>query len=398
MTREDGLLLLIMKRVFLSLLIATTALSSFAQLNGDGYYRVQNVAQERYISLVDNRGSINISTTSADMGALRTILGFERVVSDPGSVIYIQSKGSGYDLTAQGTSCYSIIGHLLQISKARTGYYAYASSSGLTKYLADELLSVFSEGDELIYGHVVSNSNTTREWYIKPVTATGDCYFGITPDVVAGGSNYKSFYASFPFTFNSTGMNAYYVSKVDASKSAVVVKEITGGVPASTPVIIKCSSSQPASNKLNIGAAVSGSASGNQLKGVYFCNDVKDAGHRNVVEYDPATMRVLGQAADGSLAFVKSTTLKCIPANSAYISVTSTSPDVLKVYTQAEYDALPAGVKGDLNDDGTVDVQDLGLVVKMILGTMAKTSAADINGDGDVDVQDLGAIVKIILN
>lgn len=391
-----------MKRALLFFISAVCALNSSAQIE-DGYYRVQNVAQLRYISLVDNRGSVNMSTTDADLGALRTVMGFERVVSDPGSIVYARKITYGYDLQAQGTGSYSIVGYELSVGTGRTGYTAYASANGMTKYLADEKIpQMYLDDpdffmDEMIYGSVVTNSATTREWYVKAVDPTTDCYFGITPDVTAGGSYYKSFYAAFPFTFYSSGMNAYCVSTVDEKKAAVVINELTSGVHASTPVLIKCSSTDAAKNKLNIGASTSGPVVGNQLKGVYFCNDVTYKTHRNVVDYDAATMRVLGTAPDGSLAFVKSSTLKYIPANTAYISVSSTAPDVLKVYTQSEYDALPDGTKGDLNNDGVVDTKDLDLIVKMILKTEAKTDAADVNKDGSVDVQDLGEIVKIIL-
>ena len=78
------------------------ATSAFAQLSGDGYYRVQNTVQERFISIVDNRGSISVQATDADMGALKTLGGgFDRVVSDPSTVIYFNKRGSGYDLHSQ---------------------------------------------------------------------------------------------------------------------------------------------------------------------------------------------------------------------------------------------------------------------------------------------------------
>jgi hypothetical protein len=375
------------------------ATSAFAQLSGDGYYRVQNTVQERFISIVDNRGSISVQATDADMGALKTLGGgFDRVVSDPSTVIYFNKRGSGYDLHSQGTSSYTIVGYLLTLGTMSDGTYtAYASQNGLVKYLADQLKSsVFDSFDS--DGTVVTNSDKTRKWNILPVSLN-NYYFGITPDVTASGNYYKSFYAEFPFTLYSSGMDAYYVSKVDEAKSAVVIKDITGGVPAATPVIVKCSSMQPSANKIDVGASTSGSATGNQLKGVYFCNDVKEVtGHRNVTVYDPSTMRVLGTASDGSLAFVKSSTLQYIPANTAYITVSSNAPDELKVYTQSEYDALPTAKRGDLNEDGKVSGLDLVVMANMILGIREKTTAADLNGDGKVSGLDYVILVNIILN
>ena len=395
-----------MKRVLLFLFLVASSLHGFAQLNGNGYYRVKSYDNGRYVSLIDNRGSINVSTTEADMAALRTVLGFERIVSDPSTIIYIKKMSTGYDLQAQGTGSYAIISYEVLISPTGDGtYWAYASKGGMSKYLADDGISWMWSATDLrrIYGVMVgvgkpSATSKQADWYILPVAADGDNYFGITPSVSAGGAYYQSFYAAFPFTFSSTGMSAYYVSQVDAAKSAVVIKEVTGGVPSTTPVIIKCSSDQPASNKLNIGAATTGSASGNLLKGVYFCNDVENEKHRNVVAYNSETMRVLGTAADGSLAFVKSTTLQYIPANTAYITVEAGAPDVLKVYTQAEYDALPSAKRGDLSGDGKVSGLDLVYLGNMILGTREKTTDADLNGDGKVSGLDYVILVNIILN
>lgn len=396
-----------MKRVLLFLSFVACTLQGFAQLKGDGYYRVRSYDQQRYVTLVDNRGSIDVHTTSADMGALCNVYGFERVVSSPASIIYIKKMSTGYDLQSQGTGSFEIVSCEVTISSTGDGtYFAYVSKAGFTKYLADAVISWMLDDDDpdRIWGTMAgidkpSPTSTEADWEILPVSSSSDNYFGITPTVSAGNAYYQSFYAIFPFTFSSTGMAAYYVSQVDPSKSAVVIKEMTGGVPKTTPVIIKCSSDKPANNKLNVGAAATGSAPGNLLKGVIFCNNVAEGtGHKNVVEYNPETMRVLDTASDGSLAFVKSSTLQYIPANTAYITVSSDAPAVLKVYTQDEYDQLPAGTQGDLNDDAIVDIQDLGIVVKMILGSLSKTTQADLNGDGDVDIQDLGIIVKKILN
>lgn len=390
-----------MNRINLLLLAATFAATASAQLNGDGYYRVQSVKQGRYISVIDNRGSINVSTTDADMNALRTVLGFERVVDDPSSIIYIKKINGGYDLQSQGTGSYNIISYAIQITNVGDGcYWASASKSGMTKYLIDEAISgLWDDDDERrIVGQLDTNGtpNDNADWYIQPVN--GSNYFGLKPDVSAGGSYYQTFYAAFPFTFNSTGMSAYTVSKIDPKKSAVVISELTAGVRPATPVIVKCSSNEPAKNKLNVGASASSLASGNLLKGVYFCNDVTDTRHRNVVNYDATTMRVLGKAADGSLAFVKQAGLKYIPANTAYITVSADAPAELKVYTQAEYDELPDGVPGDLSGDGKVNIKDLGIMVDIILGITPQIPAADLNGDGRVNVKDYGELVEIILN
>jgi len=388
-----------MNRIILLLLSVVCTLSASAQLSGDGYYRIQNKETQRYITVRDGYGYINMSTTDADMSALRTVFAFERVVSDPSSIIYIKKIDGGYDFQSQGTGTYSIIKHPIKIDDWEDGTYGTsATAKGMTKVLSDSQISwMWDEDDERrIYGKLTTTttSEDAISWYILPIKATGDSYFGITPDVTVGSKYYKSFYAAFPFTFASEGMKAFYVSEVNESKSYVLIKEVTGGVPASTPVIIECSSTTAAGNKLNVGASVSGSASGNKMTGVYFCRpkdeDTSDK-HVAVVEYDPSTMRVLGTTSDGRLAFMKNANLLYIPANSVYITVSTSAPDVLYAT-----ETVPEDIPGDLNGDSVVDGQDLVIETNYILSN-TYYAKADLNNDGVVDGADYVILVNMIL-
>lgn len=398
-----------MNRIKLLLLATVCTLSAYAQLNGDGYYRAQSSEQGRYIRIIDNQGSVNLQTTDADMEALRTRAGFENVVSDPATIIYIKKMNKGYDFQSQGTGSYQIISYeVLLDDMGDNKYWCYASKSGMTKYLADQKIDYSivpylseEEKEEYVYnGHLVTNISPSEDggkwldWNINPVKDAEGFYFGLQPNVSASDGYYQTFYAAFPFTFLSEGMSAWYVSKVNEATGKVIIKEVTGGVPTSTPVIIKCASQNAASNKLNVGASTSGTADGNLLTGVYFCNPDAGPKHTNVVAYDANTMRVLGTAADGSLAFVKDNNLKYIPANTAYITVSASAPAILKVTDKEEEPAVP----GDLSGDGQVDVDDVAIVAKMILGKITPDPSADLNNDGVVDVEDFAIIVKTILN
>lgn len=396
-----------MNRITTLLFAAVCTLSAYAQLNGNGYYRAQSSEQGRYIRIIDNRGSVNLSTTEADMEALRTKAGFENVVSDPATIIYIKKMNTGYDFQSQGTGSYSIISYEVNIEEMDGKYWCYASKAGMTKYLADQVinydmvpwLSPEEQEEYLNNGHLVTNISPSYQggkyldWNINPVKDAEGFYFGLQPNIVASDGYYQTFYAAFPFTFLSEGMSAWYVSKINEATGKVIISEVTGGVPTSTPVIIKCSSQSAASNKLNVGASTSGTADGNLLTGVYFCNPDAGPGHTNVVPFDPTTMRVLGTTADGSLAFIKANDLQYIPANTAYITVSASAPDVLLV-TDQDTPAVP----GDLSGDGTVDVDDVAIIAKMILGKTETDLSADLNHDGIVDVEDFAIVVKIILN
>ena len=395
-----------MNRITTLLLAAVCTLSANAQLNGDGYYRAQSSEQGRYLRIIDNRGSVDLTATEADTEALRTRPGFENIVSDPSSIIYIKKMTSGYDFQSQGTGSYSIISYEINLDDMGDNkYWCSATHAGLTKYLADQLIDYemlpwLDEEEKEEYlnnGHLVTNISPTYEggkyldWNILPVKNAEGFYFGLKPDVVANDGYYQTFYASFPFTFLSEGMSAWYVSKVDETNSRVIIQEVTGGVPTSTPVIIKCSSQSAASNKMNVGASTSGTASGNLLNGVYFCNPNAGSAHTNAVVFNPTTMRVLGTAADGSLAFVKPNDLQYIPANTAYITVSPSAPAVLKV-TDKEDPAVP----GDLSGDGEVTGQDLVIEANYILNDEFN-EAADLNKDGIVSGQDYVILVNMVL-
>ena len=54
-------------------------------------------------------------------------------------------------------------------------------------------------------------------------------------------------------------------------------------------------------------------------------------------------------------------------------------------------------LRGDVNDDGKVDVTDVNEIVNMVLGKTAKRPIADLNGDGEIDVSDINIDVNIVL-
>lgn len=347
-----------MKRTLLMGLMAAASVSLAAQsLPPSGYYRVNSVSSERYITIIDAYGSLNMSAGDADMGALRTFDYSEgNVVSNPASVIYADFKGGNkYDLQAQGTGAYAIVGHVLQLQKNDDGTYgAFASMSGITKYLYEYKSNLGNFGGVGINNY--SATNKAFRWNVLPLSSSDATnYFGIKPDVQIGSEWYDAFYADFNFNFASEGMQAFYVTKVDAAKGVAVYEEIKGDVPRATPVYVKCASDKASDNRLNILTSTVAAISGNQLAGVYFCSTTNLASstkHINSLVYDENTMRVLGKTSDGSLGFIKAPdtslyievdrktkqTVKYIPANTAYLKVASGAPAELKLVSKEEYE------------------------------------------------------------
>jgi len=54
-------------------------------------------------------------------------------------------------------------------------------------------------------------------------------------------------------------------------------------------------------------------------------------------------------------------------------------------------------VLGDMNGDGSVNVQDIVMIINMVIGNTDVDLNADINYDGAVDVLDIVLLVNIIL-
>ena len=319
-----------MRRIFvINVLILLTSVL-FAQYTGDGYYRVHNKQTSRYIYVLDNTGSINVSTASADMGAIELHKDTARLHHDPACIIYankVSTTEDVFDLKAQGTGVHDIIGYYVTVYQKSDGsYQVYAEG----KYLDD---NETSQRDLGFLG--TERTGDYRLWFINKVDNASQ-YFGILPTVQLGSKYYQPFYADFPFSVLSSGMRVYYISKV--YRNAAILAEATGVIPAATPVFIECSSPNQWSNRINIGGTPSATITTNQLGGVYFNNPNRRLSHDARTAFNPATMRVLSVTPDGHLCFAKDNSLVYIPANEAYLNVPTTADDTLRVMTQAEYD------------------------------------------------------------
>lgn len=355
------------------IIIASAVLMSFgclqvaAQLNGSGYYRAQNVSSGRYVSIMHNKSQTQIITTKADLEALHTFQSWDMVSCDPSTIVYFDYAGQGsiggntmdkYNLCGQGTSTYEIVQHNLGVASQSKGYQFCAQESGQLFRLGDVQSTDYTD-----VGNLTSNGSSSNWfWNILPVSSTGDHYFGVKPTVTAGGKYYATMYADFGFTpaASASGMKVYYAEKI--ADGMLIIKEIAGAVPASTPLIFLCPSESPTGNRLDIAKNEVAKPTDNILSGTYFCIDNGESFHKDYVAYDPETMRVLGVCGDGRVGFVKrpKSDLMCkytmfqpevsaIPANTAYLKVTPGTPDELPLITAEEYAAGIDGVKVDGN-------------------------------------------------
>ena len=336
------------KRLFLLLLGCATMLGAQAQLSGAGYYRVKNVTSGRYMSLSDNQSrGVDFNSCTADCGAMQTSKIMDNIYSDPGSIFYLDHiSGVSYNVVGQGTSLHDIINYYIYISPVGSYYKIYQEQKGQRITLSD--LDDVEENESYV---ATTGGKTT--WYITPLNTT-DNYIGVKPTISVGDKHYAAVFAGYPYTLGA-GMKAYYINKVIENEGVVIIKELTGTIPANTPVLIECSSTDISKNQITPVLNSDAVPSDNLAIGVYFCLGDRWSAHYNSTKFDPATMRVLSLNTYGNLAVSTSTqnlktvmieprgadgkhlTVTAIPANSWYIPVSSSAPSELKLVTAEQY-------------------------------------------------------------
>lgn len=336
-----------MKKITLLLLLACISIGTMhAQVKGDGYYRIQNAKTERYMSLTTTETTgISMQTTTVDCKALLTKKKWDDVSTDPGTIFYIENKGDDqYNIKNQGSSLYDMINYYIRLRyyKDANVYRAWQSKSGGKVYLS-ELYKKNTLGRDTCY--VDNNTPETLNWKITAVDCE-DNYLGVKPTMSANGKYYASYYAGFPFSVASPNMKVYYISSIDEKEGTATYKELTGIIPASTPVIIECGSKNPAENKLKPELTNPTAVKGNILKGVYFCVGFQMSGHFTSTKFEPTTMRLLSIDENGSLVFNNDEAnaytvmikegasrpyIKAIPHNTAYLPVSANCTKSLKL-------------------------------------------------------------------
>lgn len=336
------------KRLFLLLLGCATMLGAQAQLSGAGYYRVKNVSSGRYMSLSDDHSrGVDFNSCTADCGAMQTSKIMDNIYSDPGSIFYLDHIGGvSYNVVGQGTSLHDIINYYIYISPVGSYYKIYQEQKGQRVTLSD-----FDDVEEDESYVATTGGKTT--WLITPLNTT-DNYIGVKPTISVGDKHYAAVFAGYPYTLG-TGMKAYYINKVIENEGVVIIKELTGTIPAKTPVLIECSSTDISKNQITPVLNSDAVPSDNLAMGVYFCLGDRWSAHYNSTKFDPSTMRVLSLNTYGNLAVSTSTqnlktvmieprgadgkhlTVTAIPANSWYIPVSSSAPSELKLVTAEQY-------------------------------------------------------------
>ncbi len=333
-----------------------------AQYTGEGFYRMKNNGTaKRYISIVNDTvysGFKSIGLTELNqiqtVNALRTV---KNPVSDPGTIIYISGSTGDLSLEGQGLRTQDLLkGYKLNASGSNDAQQLSSEYKGTMIILMDDYDADTKKDAAVGVGvtKVAREANQYASWNIIKVDNENE-YLGIVPEITIGDKYYTTLYTSYAYQL-SEGMKAYYVSEHEYSDTkiaepAAVLKEITGKVPAATPVILECTSNKAEDNKLTPlkSSDAPSAVSGNELKGIYFCyikmkdNDKdelenqKATEEKNATAYESSSMRVLGSV-NGQLALIQATDKqlvvtnkgKYLPANKAYFPIKASEANSTK--------------------------------------------------------------------
>ena len=380
-----------MKRTLLTCITALMTFPLFAQngYEGAGFYRIQNQGEAgRYISIENDKVSeeskhFSLSggkSVSTSVDPLRTVKSKD---SKPGTIIYISGNASsGLTLEAQGLNTDDLLakfgysGYQLKMSgrgELNTTYEGYQID------LIDYGYDYNVKNDALCAVATLNyiRTNTINEyalWNFKKIDNVNE-FFGVNPNelITDGKKYYTTLFTSFAYQL-SEGMKAYYIGRHfydtnHVEEPIAELIEITGGkIPAATPVIIECSSSNVADNKVTLLEDNLSPISNNLLKGRVFCFIPKpsdDQSMKNALEFNKKTMCVLGMKditigdrgeTTAKLVFVNesnndynistSLTNGYIPANKAYLplnNISSSEADAIakkgiRLLLPADYD------------------------------------------------------------
>ena len=373
-------------------LAALCALPAVAQLNGTGFYRFRNAAQTSdYISLANDKfnyhtcisiacGGLTAALSSAGQARALACAGKYlstdiHMVNDadiiiPGAVIYAKKKNTNpsnydYNLINQGTSLLTLTTGTYDGSWDLEFYDNYinivkASGSGATTlYTASITLKAQNNSmanlgtryfvdDNGTFSINTSSSATNAKWYIEPVT-----HFNVQPEVELNGKWYTTLKVAFAFTLSGSVEKAYAITANSAG--VLQYQEITGTIPAGTPVLLQCGSPNAADCQLipqgepvftapqqvsNANAPAADEASKytgtNLLGGTYYCNtdgtitfETKTGTATFNANHDTDTSGkyVIGKNADGKLGFIAATGT-AMPANKAWLTSAGVFPTV----------------------------------------------------------------------
>ena len=276
-------------------LMTLFSLPAIAAINGSGYYIVRNAERNaEYITIAND--FFHFSTVISDAGgasgigrsqgipyALRSAKVFlgndihlnqvnnNTEVHNPAEVIYLDDYGNNrYNLIAQGTSLLTLTTGKHVAGKGqwyeKTFYFSniylrIKSISNTNYYSAHVIMKDAGNNANLGYcfftdsigkftfirstSEIVPSEQSAR-WIVEPLE-----YFNVHPDVAFNGKYYTTLFVPFSYALGDNINRAYVISGTNSGELTYLdIASVGDTIPAGTPVILECNSSEEANCKL----------------------------------------------------------------------------------------------------------------------------------------------------
>lgn len=406
------------------------AIVAQAQFTEPGFYRIHNVGSDRYICI---RGTHYKKTSNPDaFWPCIKMLNDPEQITDPGSIVYIPEMGQT-SLCAQGVSTYSLTKMWLLIDTATVNEGGKPTYVARTEY--NGMPCIFRDyGNGLTAGMLEAPE---CRWWIEPVNAGSidTSYLAVKPvcETVADIEGYYwttmccDFSIALPVDGGIEG--AYTIQDItigeDGLYYATPVKVYGQGdtVPAATPVLLRCKTTEADGNKIIPVAPIADHTTmpiiNDMLMGNYFSNFMNHSSfdyYDLLAEYIPAQATMasnqnlaLGVDAEGKLGFFPQEEGTYMKANSAWLSTELMNLDfdgvVSAVYLYIP-EPEPVVVTGDANGDGELTIKDVTTLISYLLegdsdedrGVKVSLEAADLNGDGQLTIRDVTLLINLLLS
>lgn len=246
---------------------------------------------------------------------------------------------------------------------------------------------------------------------------------------------YTTLYTDFAYTMpEDASVKAYTINEI-SEKGVAIRKEITGIIPAQTPVLLVSKSSE-AVLTLN---TTEGTAAANELLGndwlinklqiktpqveslfakIHDLLTMKDLEYmydEYIKEYEHLMLRNAGTVNNKYFFGLSGDDIAEASMNICQLSLDGNVPafyhnlekaDANKAFIQSEtLDTILLSLRGDVNRNGQVNIADVTALVNIILGKVVYPrdndkydfEAANVNGDKQINIADVTALVNIIL-
>ena len=298
-----------------------------------------------------------------------------------------------------GTEIANVVKRYINADRINQGQTYYLISGGLNKVTvgnkafdpANPTGTSHNEYDGALPKFDFVNNNTTDQWYGPELPVTGDAamwilekvddanYFGVKPsDKMKGkdGKYYTTLYVDFPFQIKGDVM-AYIIEGVNDKDASgyyyAKVRKLAGQgevVPAQTAVVLECSSTNPADNKLLPVGKEEPKKSTNRLCGTFFNSlianlSVKD-GQGTSYDVTPDNIRAFNindKDLNNPIGFYKvKKGVTTVPGNKAFLVLTDAEAQA-KGFILTFEDGSTTGIetvetsKGNIEDGVYYDLQ-----------------------------------------